>query len=77
MWLCKCKYICMKGCIYVVIFVLPVSHNPLYCGTNPFVVQMGNSGFYQIAFRGRWKSPPVRAMENFAIKKIFYWVVVI
>ena len=29
MWLCECKYICMKICIYVVMFVLPTSHNPL------------------------------------------------
>ena len=28
MWLWKCKYICMQVCIYVVMFVLPRSHNP-------------------------------------------------
>ena len=36
---------------------------------------MRNSGFYEISFRGRWKFPLVRAIENFAIKEIFYWVV--
>ena len=35
---------------------------------------MGNSSFYQIAFRGRWKFPQVSAIANFAMKKIFYWV---
>ena len=28
MWLCECKYIWMQICIYVVMFVLPRSHNP-------------------------------------------------
>ena len=27
MWLCECKYIWMQICIYVVMFVLPRSHN--------------------------------------------------
>ena len=39
------------------------------------MVQMENSGFYQIVFGGRWKFPQVRAIEIFAIKEIFYWVV--
>ena len=38
------------------------------------MVQMGNSGFYQAVFRGRWKFPQVRGIENFAVKEIFYWV---
>ena len=29
MWLHKCKYICMQICNYVVMFVIPTSHNPL------------------------------------------------
>ena len=36
---------------------------------------MNNSAFYQIAFRGRWKFPQVRAIANFSMKEIFYWVV--
>ena len=28
-WLCKCKYICMQVCIYVVMFLLPTFHNIL------------------------------------------------
>ena len=39
------------------------------------VVQLGNSGLYQIAFKGRWKLPQVRAIENFSMEKIFYWVI--
>ena len=27
MWLWKCKYICISVCIYVVMFILPRSHN--------------------------------------------------
>ena len=42
---------------------------------NPFLVQMGNSGFYQIVFRGRCKFPQVRGTENIAIKEPFYWIV--
>ena len=38
---------------------------------------MGNSGFYQTVFKGRWKFPQKRAMKNFATKEIFYWVVAI
>ena len=36
---------------------------------------MGNSGFYQIVIRGKWKFSQVRATKNFAINEIFYWVV--
>ena len=38
-------------------------------------MQMENSSLYQIAFKIRWKFPEVRVNENFAMKKIFYWVV--
>ena len=38
---------------------------------NPFVVQMGNLGVYQIVFRGWWTLPQMRAIENFAIREIF------
>ena len=31
-------------------------------------MQMGNSGFYQVVFKGKWKFPQVRAMTNFAKK---------
>ena len=42
---------------------------------NPFVVQMRDSGFHQIVFRGKLKLPQVRAIKKFAIKEIFDWVV--
>ena len=32
---------------------------------------MGNSGFYQIVFRGKWEFSQVRAIKNFAIKETF------
>ena len=35
---------------------------------------MGNLGFYQIVFRDKLEFPQVRAIKNFAIKEIFYWV---
>ena len=41
MWLWKCKYICMQVCIYVVMFVLPRSHNPcqIYFNNEAFQLQ--------------------------------------
>ena len=37
-------------------------------------MQMNNSGYFQIPFRGRWKFPQVKAIENFAVEDIFHWV---
>ena len=39
-WLCKCKYICMQVCIYVVTFLLPISHNLLEEYFNDEVFQL-------------------------------------
>ena len=42
-----------------------------FCSKNLFVVQMGNSGFYHMVFRGRWKFHQVRAIANFSMEEIF------
>ena len=122
MWLCECKYIWMQICIYVVMFVLPRSHNPCQRCFNNEAFQLiqkdrdivsqeislfrayGKFGwrlpqnyatlffmiclriffkhfimmihrFTELVFMGRWKFPHVRAVANFAIEEIFYWVV--
>ena len=122
MWLCECKYIWMQVWIYVVMFVLPRSHNPRQRYFNNEAFQLiqkdpdivsqeislfgayGKFGwnfpqnyttlffmicfkyflkhfimmihkFTKLVFMGRWKFPHVRAIANFAIEEIFYWVV--
>ena len=40
MWLYNCKCICMQVCIYVVMFVLPTSQNPLYGYINGETIQL-------------------------------------
>ena len=32
---------------------------------------MGNSGLYEIAFKGRWKFPQMRPIENFVVEEFF------